>query len=146
VWGCKQSIYRGGRKRGHRTLCRQDGRTRTSGALYSCSSASSKRLWGSLVAFFGRPSGRRLDSKPSRWAVNSCHGSVPNGRPRRKLSRRDSTSASVCGWLTHCRQLDGRATGPGWSFGQPARGVETLDHFQSSARSTSPARSGLRSI
>ena len=67
---------------------------------YGSASVSANHDGGSSGRFLGRPRGRKLASRPRQQAVAAIHAKLPNGRPRRKLSRSASTSASVWGRLT----------------------------------------------
>jgi hypothetical protein len=107
-------------------------------------------FYGSVVDFFlGRPRGRRVYSSPNRRPTCCCQAAPPNGQPRTTASRTASSSASVCGRLTHSSQSAGNGTGPADSRGRSAATTACraarLDHRQSSARATSPARRALRS-
>ena len=79
----------------------------------------------------GRPRGRKVDCRPSRVAVRSCHDASPNGQPRATDRRKASSSASVCG-VGHADQRRGSASGPPstrprWS---PCTRCQRLDHRQ----------------
>src|SRR5207237_1308400 len=112
---------------------------------YSSTSSVAKSEPGSGAALRGRPRGRRLASIPKRLAASCTQAACPKGRPRWMHSRRLSTSASVCGWLTYSNQPAGRATGPASNGGPPGRSGAALDHSQAAALSAKPARTGLRS-
>src|SRR6266446_9494910 len=105
---------------------------------YSSPESSGNSNDWSAAAFRGRPRGRRLASKPRRRAVLSIHTELPNGRPRRRLSRSRSTSTSVCGSLTWRNQSAGRGTGPGSRTGSASTRAAALDQRQCSARSAWP--------
>jgi hypothetical protein len=94
----------------------------------------------------GRPRGRKHDSRPRRVAVLRVHVSEPYGRPRDTECRKRRRSPAESGSLTRSSQRSSR-TGilPTQSNGWPCRQPCRLDHFQSSARATNSARSGLRS-
>jgi hypothetical protein len=99
------------------------------------------------INFCGRPMGRRLASNPKRVAVTGVHGFDPNGAPRFTLSRICCTSASVIDSLIHASHGSGRTTGPASIRGPRDDSTQrrALDHRQSSARVTNPARTGFRS-
>ena len=97
--------------------------------------------------FFGRPCGRTAGGFNAD-SIRAVHGSQPKGRPCRRQCRRAATSAGVCAWFTHVSQSSRRGTGQGANAISGESGVAVcprLDHGQSSARVTSPHRSGLRS-
>ncbi len=97
----------------------------------------------------GRPRDRGLYSSPRVRAVAAVHSADPNGRSRRTHSRTRSTSASVIARLTPSTHALPRGAVPGssrtgaWSGNANHR---RLDHGHASARSTRPARNGLRSM
>ena len=97
----------------------------------------------------GRPRGRRLYWRFRAFAVSSVHSNAPNGRSRRTDSRIICRSRSDVTALTLSTQSVPRGTVPGSSrigAGIGAASQRRLDHGHSSARPTSPARSGLRSM
>ena len=63
--------------------------------------AVEERVSGTESLLFGRPRGRRVDSKPKRRTVRSLQESSPNGLPRRTLRRAALNSASGCGPFTN---------------------------------------------
>jgi hypothetical protein len=106
-------------------------------------------LAGAESVGLGRPRRRRLYSRPRTRAVAIVHAADPKGWPRRTHLRIRSTSASVVAAFTSSTRSLPRGTVPGSS----RRGDRSEDashgklvHRQASARSTNPARSGLRSI
>src|SRR5262245_54244316 len=100
-----------------------------------------------LSSFRGRPRGRRLASRPKRFAVAVAQRGEPSGAPRFTLRRTASNSASVSGSFTRATSFRPRSTGPGCiNDGPPGRDHQRrLDHGQTSARLTSDARNGFRS-
>ena len=73
-------------------------------------------------SFLGWPRGRRVDSRPSVWAMRRTHLSLPNGLPRERHRRKAANSASVCGRLTVSSQSSGRSRSSGSGGGETGTG------------------------
>jgi len=97
----------------------------------------------------GRPRERSVHANPKRLPVRFCQWSAPKGQPRWMERRTASSSASVGARLTCLSQCFGSGSGQRCSSCLASRSPCTrrhrLDHRQSSARFTRPARSAFRS-
>jgi hypothetical protein len=97
----------------------------------------------------GLPRGRRLYSKFRAFTVSIVHPDVPFGRSRRTDSRMATRSMSPVNALMPSNQSVPRGIVPdssGTGDGADAESRRRLDHDHFSARPTSPACNGLRSI
>jgi hypothetical protein len=68
-------------------------------------------LWSEIrcqepyLAFVGRPRGRSVVSRPSRWTVFPLHWLPPNGLPRIMLRRTAANSPALSGRLTKPKKV-----------------------------------------